>query len=93
MLKLPPQSIDLGDGTRSQAAVEKNDIPYQIFNNRSDSPGGGTIGPIISADYGVTSVDIGNPMLSMHAVRELAGSSDHYYMTKLFSKFFESVKF
>lgn len=69
---------------------EKNEIPYQIFNNRSDARGGGTIGPGISADYGVMTVDIGNPMLSMHAVRELGGTDDSYYMTKLYAAFFKN---
>ncbi|MBQ3489522.1 MAG: M18 family aminopeptidase [Clostridia bacterium] len=68
---------------------EKNDIPYQIFNNRSDVKGGGTIGPIISSEYGVLTVDIGNPSLSMHAVRELGGTDDCYYMTKLFRALFK----
>ena len=69
---------------------EKNEIPYQVFNNRSDARGGGTIGPMISAEYGVMTVDIGNPMLSMHAVRELGGTDDSYYMTKLFAAFFKA---
>lgn len=69
---------------------EKNDIPYQVFNNRSDARGGGTIGPMISAEYGVMTVDIGNPMLSMHAVRELGGTDDCYYMTQLFKAFFKA---
>ena len=68
---------------------EKNDIPYQVFNNRSDVKGGGTIGPIISSEYGVLTVDIGNPSLSMHAVRELGGTDDCYYMTKLFRALFK----
>lgn len=68
---------------------EKNKIPYQIFNNRSDAPSGGTIGPIISADLGVVTVDIGNPQLSMHAVRELGGTDDCYHMVKLFSALFK----
>ena len=68
---------------------EKNDIPYQVFNNRSDVRGGGTIGPMISATYGIMTVDLGNPMLSMHAVRELGGIDDAYYMTKLFRVFYE----
>ncbi|MBR0235593.1 MAG: M18 family aminopeptidase [Clostridia bacterium] len=68
---------------------EKSDIPYQVFNNRSDARGGGTIGPMISATYGIMTVDIGNPMLSMHAVRELGGVDDAYYMTKLFGAFYE----
>ena len=67
---------------------EKNDIPYQVFNNRSDVRGGGTIGPMISATYGTMTVDIGNPMLSMHSVRELGGVDDAYYMVKLFAAFY-----
>ncbi len=69
---------------------EKNEIPYQVFNNRSDARGGGTIGPMMSAAYGVMAVDIGNPMLSMHAIRELGGTDDCYYMTKLFAAFFRA---
>lgn len=68
---------------------EKSDIPYQVFNNRSDVRGGGTIGPMMSATYGIMTVDIGNPMLSMHSVRELGGVDDPYYMTKLFTAFYE----
>lgn len=68
---------------------EKNGIPYQVFNNRSDMAGGGTIGPMISADLGAVTVDIGAPQLSMHAVRELGGTDDCYYMVKLFASLFK----
>lgn len=68
---------------------ENNQIPYQVFNNRSDVRGGGTIGPMISATYGVMTVDLGNPMLSMHSIRELGGRDDPYYMTKLFAAFYK----
>lgn len=71
---------------------ERADIPYQQFNNRSDARGGGTIGPIISYEYGLSVVDIGNPMLAMHSVREFGGSEDVYYMIKLFRAFFESFE-
>lgn len=67
---------------------EKEGIPYQMFNNHSDTGGGGTIGPILSANYGVCSVDIGNPTIAMHAVREFGGTDDGYYMAKLFEAFF-----
>jgi aspartyl aminopeptidase len=67
---------------------EKEGIPYQMFNNNSDTGGGGTIGPILSANYGVCSVDIGNPVIAMHAVREFGGTDDGYYMEKLFEAFF-----
>ena len=41
-------------------------------------------------DHGLTTVDIGNPMLAMHAIRELGGTDDHYYMVKLFKALFET---
>lgn len=69
---------------------ENNNIPYQVFTNHSDAKGGGTIGPIIASANGITTVDIGNPMLSMHAIRELCGTEDQYYMTKLFKAMFEA---
>ncbi|MBO4217524.1 MAG: M18 family aminopeptidase [Clostridia bacterium] len=71
---------------------EKNSIPYQVFFNRSDARGGGTIGPILSSRLGLVTVDIGNPMLSMHSIRELGGSSDAGNMEKLFSVFFNDKK-
>ena len=69
---------------------ENNGIPYQVFTNHSDMRGGGTIDPMIASANGVTTVDIGNPMISMHAIRELAGTDDQYYMTKLFKALFEA---
>ena len=71
-----------------KSLCEKNNIPYQQFNNNSDQKGGGTIGPILSAECGICSVDVGNPMLSMHSVREFGGTDDGYYMEKLFESFF-----
>ena len=65
-----------------------NNIPYQEFNNRSDAAGGGTIGPVVSSALGIVTVDIGNPQLSMHSIRELGGTNDAYYMMKLLSAFF-----
>ncbi len=72
-----------------KSLCERNDIPYQEFNNNSDTRGGGTIGPMMSAELGVCAVDLGNPTLSMHAVRELGGTDDVYYMQKLFTVFFQ----
>ncbi len=75
------------------SAVFKNlcedaSAPYQTFVNPSDQVGGSTIGPISSSHVSIKSIDIGNPMLSMHSVRELCGSDDQYYLTKIFNKFY-----
>ena len=69
---------------------KKNDIPLQEYANRSDVRGGGTIGPMLSAEYGITAVDIGSPMLSMHSARELGGSKDPFMIHKLFKVFYSN---
>lgn len=61
---------------------------YQFFHNRSDMKGGSTIGPITSTQIDIPSVDIGNPILSMHSIRELIGIQDHYSLYKIFEEFF-----
>ena len=66
-------------------------VPVQKFVNRSDERGGSTIGPISSTQLDIPSVDIGNPILSMHSIRELGGVFDHYYVYKSFQEFY-SIK-
>jgi aspartyl aminopeptidase len=48
----------------------------QHFVVRSDLPCGSTIGPLMATRIGVPTVDVGNPMLSMHSCREMAGVAD-----------------
>lgn len=77
----------------SSAAYEmickKAGVPYQKFANRSDSRGGSTIGPINSTHLNIRSVDMGNPVLGMHSIRELGGVKDHYYCIKSFEEFYK----
>jgi len=67
---------------------KENKIPVQKFVNRSDERGGSTIGPISSSQVDIRSIDIGNPMLAMHSIRELASVEDHFYITKSFDIFY-----
>ena len=69
---------------------KKNNIPYQVFTNRSDARGGGTIGSGLAAIFGMTTVDIGNPTLGMHSIREMIGVEDHFYMKELFAALFSA---
>lgn len=63
-------------------------IPYQKFVNHSDMLGGSTLGNILQTQLEMRGVDIGNPMWGMHSVRETAGVSDHTYVIKALTKFY-----
>lgn len=71
-----------------EMVCKKAGVPVQKFVNRSDARGGTTIGPINSTHLNIRSVDIGNPTLSMHSIRELAGVDDHTYAMKSFLEFY-----
>jgi len=64
-------------------ACEKESVVPQYFIHRSDLACGTTIGPVASATLGVRAVDVGNPMLSMHSLREQAGADDVDPMTRV----------
>ncbi|KZL68883.1 aspartyl aminopeptidase (zinc I metalloprotease) [Colletotrichum tofieldiae] len=64
-------------------------VPLQLFVVRNDSPCGSTIGPMLSAKLGVRTLDLGNPQLSMHSIRETGGSADVGHAIKLFESFYE----
>ncbi|KAI9493367.1 peptidase M18 [Zychaea mexicana] len=60
----------------SKELAKKHVIPIQEFVVRNDSPCGSTIGPMLSAKLGLRTVDVGNPQLSMHSIREVGGTDD-----------------
>ncbi|MBP3235243.1 MAG: M18 family aminopeptidase [Eubacterium sp.] len=51
-------------------------IPYQIFVNHSDEPGGSTLGNISNSHVSINTADIGLPQLAMHSAYETAGVED-----------------
>lgn len=61
----------------------------QLFVVANDSPCGSTIGPILASKTGIRTLDLGNPVLSMHSIRETGGSADLEFQIKLFKEFFE----
>lgn len=65
-------------------------VPLQLFCVRNDSPCGSTIGPMISGKLGVRTLDLGNPQLSMHSIRETCGSADIEKLVSLFESYFEN---
>lgn len=73
-----------------QQICDGKKIPYQKFVNRSDMPGGGTLGSIASALLPVKTVDVGIPLLAMHSARELMGTKDQQALKELIEAFFVS---
>lgn len=67
----------------------KADVPLQTYTNRSDIPGGSTLGNISNTKVAVPTVDIGLPQLAMHSSYETAGAKDTEYLVKAVSYFFE----
>jgi aspartyl aminopeptidase len=68
----------------------QEDVPVQHYVHRTDLPCGSTIGPITSMLLGIATVDVGNPMLSMHSVREMGGSRDPAPMTRVLARYLRS---
>jgi aspartyl aminopeptidase len=62
----------------------------QRFVSRNDMRCGTTIGPISAARLAMRTVDVGNPMLSMHSCREVSGTQDVEKMIRALTRFFES---
>lgn len=67
---------------------EANHIPYQKFVNRSDIPGGSTLGTITSAYLPMLTVDLGIGVLAMHSARELMAGEDQEALNTLVYCFF-----
>ncbi len=65
----------------------QEDVPVQHYAHRTDLPCGSTIGPITATLLGMRTVDVGNPMLSMHSAREMAGARDPELMVRVLTRF------
>ena len=81
---------DVFSNARFKLLCEQSNISYQTFVMRNDMPCGSTVGPAISASLGISTVDIGEPMLSMHSIREMTAVADHEKLTKLVSALYGS---
>lgn len=78
----------------SEAVVKyvcKNaDVPYQMYANRSDIPGGSTLGNLSNEKVSLNTADIGLAQLAMHSSYETAGSRDTEYMVKMIKEFYKT---
>ncbi|MFI3213098.1 MAG: M18 family aminopeptidase [Eubacteriales bacterium] len=68
--------------------AEEAGVNIQTFANRSDMPGGSTLGNISTKHVSISSADVGLPQLAMHSALETAGTKDTIAMVKLMEVFF-----
>lgn len=79
---------DVYSNARLKLLCEQANINCQTFVMRNDMPCGSTVGPTVSAALGIPTVDIGEPMLSMHSIREMTAAKDHADMISLLKEFY-----
>lgn len=80
---------DVFSSAQFKLLCKQSKVPYQVFVSRNDMPCGSTVGPTVSAKLGIPTVDIGEPMLSMHSIREMISAKDHGYMIQLVSALYK----
>ena len=63
-------------------------VPTQSFANRSDMPGGSTLGNLLMRQVSLHGVDVGLPQLAMHSAYETAGVCDTAHLVHALSSFY-----
>ena len=69
----------------------KADVRYQTFFNRSDAPGGSTLGRSFLSRVGMLGADIGLAQLAMHSATESFAKSDYVELENGLLAFFETT--
>lgn len=69
---------------------KKAGLKTQSFSNRSDVPGGSTLGNISSSHISINTVDIGAPQLAMHSAVETAGTGDFEDLILAMTAFYDA---
>lgn len=84
-------TTDAVSGAVMKEICRKAGVPVQIFYNRSDLPGGSTLGNISTTQLSLNTVDIGLAQLAMHSAYETAGVKDTEYLARASAVFFSGA--
>jgi aspartyl aminopeptidase len=81
-------ATDLVSESLFKTICDAGSLPWQKYMARADTTPGSTIGPISAARLGIRTIDIGHPLLAMHAIRETIHGEDHRIMIDLLKAFY-----
>ena len=70
--------------------LQKAEIPYQEYTNRSDIAGGSTLGNLSNEKISLNTVDMGAAQLAMHSAYETGGTKDTVSLMEGIHAFYES---
>lgn len=70
-------------------ACHRAEVPTQAFVSNNAVPCGSTIGPITATRLGITTVDVGIGLLSMHSAREMCGAEDPAFLARAMRAYWE----
>lgn len=65
-------------------------VPWQYYTNRSDIPGGSTLGNLSNEKLSLNTADIGAAQLAMHSSYETGGVKDTLYLIKALTEFYSA---
>ena len=82
-------ATDGGSAAAFRALCRRADVPVQTMANRSDLPGGSTLGSIAGTLVPVSTVDIGLAQLAMHAAVEVMGAEDYPRLIAAMRQFYK----
>lgn len=71
-----------------RSILDDEHIPYQLFFNRSDQPGGSTLGNLSTSHVAINSIDIGVAQLAMHSPYETGSVKDTLQLTNAMTAFY-----